>query len=105
MIISPKKKKCLVEVGEYAGQRYQTTWRMGEFSVSAFPEIEYDGSITLDPLTLIGRWDEWETSIPKELRSWDNFKQPIESKDFSENYKILYFKIFNGFEVNGVRFS
>ena len=71
MIISPKKKKCIVEVGEYKGQRHQTIWRMGEFSVNALPQTESDGSVTLDASTLLGRWDEWQTSIPTELRSWD----------------------------------
>ena len=103
MIISPKKKKCIIEVGEYNGQRYQTIWRMGEFSVDTLPQTESDGSITLDPSTLLGRWDEWETSIPTDLRSWDVDKEPIESEDFKENYKILHYKIVDGFEVNGVR--
>ena len=103
MIISPKKKKCIIEVGEYNGHRHQTIWRMGEFSVDALPQTETDGSITLDPSTLLGLWDEWETSIPTDLRSWNVDKQPIESADFKENYKILHYKIVNGFEVNGVR--
>ena len=103
MIISPKKKKCIIEVGEYNGQRHQTIWRMGEFSVDALPQTERDGSITLDPSTLLGRWDEWETSIPTDLRSWNVDKEPIESEDFKENYKILHYKIVDGFEVNGVR--
>ncbi len=103
MIISPKKKKCIVEVGEYGGQRHQTIWRMGEFSVSELPQTESDGSITLDPSTLLGRWDEWETSIPTDLRRWDVDKQPIESAEFRKNYKVLHYKILSGFEVNGVR--
>jgi hypothetical protein len=103
MIISPKRKKCIVEVGEYNGERHQTIWRMGEFSVSSLPKEESDGSITLDPSTLVGRWDEWETSIPTDLRSWDVDKQPVESEAFKANYKIKHYKILNGFEVNGVR--
>ena len=75
---------------------------MGEFSVDALPQTESDGSITLDPSTLLGRWDEWETSIPRDLRSWNVDKEPIESEDFKENYKILHYKIVDGFEVNGV---
>ena len=103
MIISPQKKKCIVEVGEYNGERYQTVWRMGEFSVNELPQLESDGSVTMDPSTLIGRWDEWETTIPTTLRSWDIDKQPIESEDFKNSYKVLHYKILNGFEVNGVR--
>ena len=89
MIISPKKKRCIVEVGEYNGQKHQTIWRMGEFHVAELPKPESDGSIILSPLSLLGRWDEWETSIPRDLRSWDADKQPAESQDFSKNYKII----------------
>ena len=105
MIISPKKKKCIVEVGEYNGQKHQTIWRMGEFLVAELPKLESDGSIILSPLSLLGRWDEWETSIPKGLRSWDFNKEPIESEDFKKKYKVPHYKILEGFEVNGVRGS
>ena len=66
---------------------------MGEFSVSELPQLESDGSVTMDPSTLIGRWDEWETTIPTTLRSWDIDKQPIESEDFKNSYKVLHYKI------------
>ena len=69
---------------------------MGEFSVDATPQTESDGSITLEPSTLLGRWDEWETSIPTDLRSWDVDKEPIESEDFKENYKIVHNKLWMG---------
>ena len=103
MIISPKYKKCLVEVGEYKGQLHTTVWRMGEFVVEEYPEMESDGSLTLNPSSLVGCWDEWETTIPTELRKWDFDKQPILEEDFRKNYQILHYKIIDGFEVNGVK--
>ena len=105
MIISPKMKKRLVEVGEYNGQTHQTVWRMGEFLVQQVPQVESDGSIILSPSSLLGKWDEWATSIPTELRSWDVDKEAVESEDFKENYKVLHYEILDGFEVNGVRVS
>ena len=100
MIISPEKKKCLIEIGEYEGKTYKTVWRMGEFSVDKLPEEESDGSITLDPSTLIGCWDQWETEIPSQLRGWDFDMQPIGDKDFLAKYKVKYYKIFDGYRIN-----
>ena len=103
MIVSPKKKKCVVEVGEYKGQTHITVWRMGEFAVDVVPELQGDGSITLSPSSMLGCWDEWETTIPGELRRWDFDKQAIFGGDFEEEYKIVYYKILHGFEINGVK--
>ena len=98
MIISPKKRNALLKLANTMA-RTPNNLEDGEFSVDALPQTESDGSITLDPSTLLGRWDEWETSIPTDLRSWNVDKEPIESEDFRENYKILHYKIVDGFEV------
>jgi hypothetical protein len=98
MIISPTKMKCVVEIGQYHQQTHTTIWRTGEFSVDELPKTDSDGTITLDPSTLLGCWDEWETTIPPELRSWDFDRQSIENEDFKKHYKILHYKIVNGYK-------
>ncbi len=103
MIISPKNKKSIIEVGDYNGQSHTTIWRMGEFLVDELPKVESDGSVILSPLTLLGCWDEWETTISTDLRTWDFDKQPIENEDFKKSYKIIHYKILDGYVVNGIK--
>ena len=103
MIISPKKMKQILEIGEYKSQIYKTIWRTGEFLVDKAPVAESDGSVILNPDTLLSLIDEWETTIPTFLRSWDFDNQPILSEDFKKNYRVIHFKILHGYEINGVR--
>ncbi len=103
MIVSPKYKKCVVEVGKYNCQLHATVWKMGEFTVEESLGMESDGSLTLSPSSSVGCWDEWETTIPTELRKWDFDKQPTLEEDFRKNYRILHYNIKDGFKINGVK--
>ena len=75
---------------------------MGEFVVEDLSEMKSDGSVTFNPSSLVEFWDEWEATIPAELRKWDVDKQPILEEDFGKNYRIFYYNILDGFEVNEV---
>ena len=95
MIISPKKRNALLKLANTMTET-PNSLEDGEFSVDALPQTESDGSITLDPSTLLGRWDEWETSIPTDLRVGMLIKNLSRAKISKRTTKFYTIKLWMG---------